>query len=98
MSEQSERLTLTVDEAAKLIGVSRYTLYEAVRTGSVPTIRLGRRILIPRHALLGFMGAPSAATPKAVTPQARSYEEGVADERARVTDLLIRLLAEVRSS
>ena len=47
-----ERLTLTVEEAARLLGVGRRTAYEAVRTGALPSVRLGRRILIPRKALL----------------------------------------------
>lgn len=41
-------LTMTVDEAAALIGVSRNTLYEAIRRGEVPHLRMGRRIIIPK--------------------------------------------------
>lgn len=44
------RLTLTVTEAAQLLGISRATAYECVRTGDLPSITLGRRILIPRSA------------------------------------------------
>jgi excisionase family DNA binding protein len=107
MKQTEERLTLTINEAAKALGVGRHTLYEAVRAGKVPTIRMGRRVVIPKYALLTFMGVPqSHATPalpndegtaRSVAPRALSYEEGVADERARVTDLLVRFLAEVRS-
>jgi excisionase family DNA binding protein len=42
-----DRLTVTVDEAAKLLGIGRTLAYEAVRLGELPTIRIGRRILIP---------------------------------------------------
>jgi excisionase family DNA binding protein len=42
----NERLTLTVTEAAKLLGISRAMAYECVRTGDLPAIRLGGRILI----------------------------------------------------
>jgi len=45
------RLTLTVPEAAKLIGISRMTAYGAVRDGTIPSIRIGRRVLVPRAAL-----------------------------------------------
>lgn len=45
----NERLTLTVTEAAKLLGISRAMAYECVRTGDLPAIRLGGRILIPRE-------------------------------------------------
>jgi excisionase family DNA binding protein len=47
----TERLTLTVIEAAELLGVSRNSLYEAVRKGEVPHLRIGRRIVIPRRQL-----------------------------------------------
>jgi excisionase family DNA binding protein len=46
-----ERLTLTVEEAASLLGISRAFAYESVHRGDIPSIRLGRRILIPRSLL-----------------------------------------------
>ena len=46
-----EKLTLSVDETSRLLNVSRHTVYEAVRRGEVPSVKLGRRILIPRAAL-----------------------------------------------
>ncbi len=45
-----ERLTLTVSEAAKALGIGRGTAYELVRTGEIPTLRLGRRLVVPRAA------------------------------------------------
>jgi excisionase family DNA binding protein len=47
------RSTVTVEEAAQLLGIGRSLAYEAVRTGSfpVPVIRVGARYLIPRAAL-----------------------------------------------
>jgi excisionase family DNA binding protein len=53
----NEPLTLTVEEAAKLLGVSRGTAYEAARRGELPTIRLGRRLLVPRARLYELVGA-----------------------------------------
>lgn len=46
-----ERLTLTVEETAEALGISRSTAYEAVRRGELPTIRIGRRYVVPRLAL-----------------------------------------------
>ena len=46
-----KRRTLTVAEAAACLGISRNTAYDAVRRGTVPSIRVGRRILIPAQAL-----------------------------------------------
>lgn len=51
VSSGPERLTLTVEEAAGLIGISRAFAYEAVRRGEIPSIRIGRRVLVPRAAL-----------------------------------------------
>jgi len=46
-----ERVTLTVPEAAQLLGISRNEAYLAVQRGELPARRIGRRILIPRVAL-----------------------------------------------
>ena len=41
----------TVEEVAKLLRISRGSAYEAARCGEIPTIRIGRRLLVPRAAL-----------------------------------------------
>ena len=46
-----QRLTMTVEEAAVVLGISRATAYSAVSRGEIPCIRIGRRILIPKVAL-----------------------------------------------
>ena len=46
-----ERLTLSVEEAAATLGISRAFAYEAVRRGEIPSIRIGRRVLVPHAAL-----------------------------------------------
>jgi excisionase family DNA binding protein len=91
MKKSEDRLTFTINEAAKVLGVSRGTMYEAIRTETIPSLRMGRRIMIPKHALLDFMGAPLPATPRG-----KSYDEGAMDERARITDLIVKLLAQAR--
>jgi excisionase family DNA binding protein len=42
---------LTVPETAEILRVSKNTAYELVRQRRIPAIRLGRRILVPRHEL-----------------------------------------------
>jgi excisionase family DNA binding protein len=42
-----DRLTVTVEEAAQLLGISRTTAFQAVRSGEIPLIRVRRRILVP---------------------------------------------------
>ncbi len=46
-----ERRTLTVTEAARTLGISRAAAYAAARSGAIPTIAIGRRIVVPVPAL-----------------------------------------------
>lgn len=46
-----DKLTLTVDEAAAALGIGRTLAYEKCRTGEIPTIKIGRRLLISKVAL-----------------------------------------------
>ena len=46
----TERKTLSVTEAAKALGICRNKAYEAARRGEIPTIKIGKRILVPRAA------------------------------------------------
>jgi excisionase family DNA binding protein len=46
-----QRETLSVEETAKVLGISRSTAYELARTGEIPSLRLGRRLLVPRIGL-----------------------------------------------
>ena len=50
-------LTVTVEQAGRLLGISRGAAYRAAARGQIPTIRLGRRLLVPTarlHQLLGI--------------------------------------------
>lgn len=49
--EKTNRLALSVEEARLQLGLSRSLMYEAVRNKQVPSIRIGRRILIPLAGL-----------------------------------------------
>ena len=40
----------TVCEVAKILRIGKISAYQAVARGEVPCLRIGRRILIPRHA------------------------------------------------
>ena len=46
-----DRLTFTVTEVAELLGISRTTAYECVRRGEIPSLTLGRRLVVSRAAL-----------------------------------------------
>ena len=47
----SERLALSIEEAGALLGISRDLAYDLVARHELPSIRLGRRLVVPRRAL-----------------------------------------------
>jgi excisionase family DNA binding protein len=53
------RLTWTVTEAAELLGISRASAYEAAHRGELPVRVIGRRMLVPRVALLRLLSEQS---------------------------------------
>ena len=48
---ESNKLTFTVEETAKILGIGRNSAYEAVARGEIPVIRVGKRLLVPKAAL-----------------------------------------------
>jgi excisionase family DNA binding protein len=50
-----KRLTMTVEEAGEALGLGRNKAYEAVSKGEIPSIRFGKRIVVPRHALFQLL-------------------------------------------
>lgn len=49
--KSDESLALSIKAVAKILGLSRNSAYEAVRTGQIPSLRFGKRIVVPRAAL-----------------------------------------------
>ncbi len=60
-----ERPTLSVAETASLLGISRWLVQQAVHDGSLPSVRVGRRILIPRSRLLAWLDGMEASAMEA---------------------------------
>jgi excisionase family DNA binding protein len=60
-----ERLTVTVAQAGVMLGISRTSAYERVRRGEIPTVRLGRRLLVPKTRLLAMLEGEPPATSSA---------------------------------
>ena len=46
---------LTVEEAAAILRISRGSAYEGCRRGDIPTLRIGRRVLVPRARLMALI-------------------------------------------
>ena len=60
----AERLAYSVDEAARLTGLSRDLLYDQMRIGNLAYLKVGRRRLITRQHLEQFLDiAPGAGRP-----------------------------------
>lgn len=57
---EQENLTMTVEEAAAALKISRGLAYEAARDGRIPTIRIGRRLLVSRRALEKLLEEPQS--------------------------------------
>lgn len=58
---ETESLTFSVTEAARVLGISRTTAYECVRTGELRAVRLGRRLVVPKIAITELLAGPAAA-------------------------------------
>jgi excisionase family DNA binding protein len=47
----TDKLTLTIPEAGKLLGIGRCAAYEAARKGELPTLKFGRRLVVSKARL-----------------------------------------------
>lgn len=59
LSDIAGRATITVPEAARVLGISTNAAYRAVDAREIPSLRLGRRILVPVPKLLALLGDKS---------------------------------------
>jgi excisionase family DNA binding protein len=50
LPDPNETPTVSVEEAGRLLGVSRGSAYEAAASGELPTIRIGRRAMLGADA------------------------------------------------
>ncbi len=48
---ETEKLTISITDCAKLLGIGRSAAYQAVQSGQIPSLKIGRRRLVPRSAL-----------------------------------------------
>ncbi|MGH9291042.1 MAG: helix-turn-helix domain-containing protein [Acidimicrobiales bacterium] len=60
-AKANQRLTVSVEEAARLLGISRGHAYALVNRGEIPSLRLGRRIVVPLGALDRLLNVPDDA-------------------------------------
>ena len=70
-----ERKTYSVAETAKVLGIGRSAAYQAVKAGEIPSIRIGRRLLVPVQALEQLLSTATPSTremPISADPGAKS--------------------------
>jgi excisionase family DNA binding protein len=62
--ERLERIVYTPREVARLLGISRTTVYRLIQSGDIPTVRMGEngRVLIPKRPFLERFGAADEAS------------------------------------
>jgi excisionase family DNA binding protein len=58
--ENDERLVLSIDEAARKLGISRESAYRAAKNGELPTIKIGSLLRVPKIKLDRFVNGESA--------------------------------------
>ena len=74
-----ERLTLTVPETAKALGASSTSVWRWIKTGDLPSVRIGGRVFIPRDALrrrledhnAQLVGTTCGAKPSRIAPESQ---------------------------
>ncbi len=61
VKEPMESLVYDVPTAGKLLNLSRATAYSLAAQGVIPTIRFGKRVVVPRKALEELLASASKA-------------------------------------
>lgn len=61
MEVDLSRATYDVEEVAQLLGLGRSATYAAVSRGEIPSLRIGRRIVIPHAAVQKLLNGDNAA-------------------------------------
>jgi hypothetical protein len=60
------RATVTVPEASGVLGLSPWVGYQAAQRGEIPTLRIGRRLVVPVPALLRMLDGEQVDEPTAL--------------------------------
>jgi hypothetical protein len=54
---------VTVEDAGAIVGISRASAYAAANSGDLPTVRIGRRLLVPVAQLRRMLGESDGGRP-----------------------------------
>jgi excisionase family DNA binding protein len=64
--DMTQTETITVQEAGRRLGISRNTAYECAARGEIPTLRLGKRLVVPIKAFNRILEQGAGAAPSSV--------------------------------
>jgi len=59
-STEKAKVTISVPEAGKMLGIGRNGAYDAARRGELPTLKFGKRLVVPLAALEKMLAKASA--------------------------------------
>ena len=71
---------LTVEQCAEVLHIARGTAYEGVRAGEIPSVRVGRCIRVPRHALERMLTAAGTDSPQTNGAAGTAPQEGISND------------------
>lgn len=74
-------LTVSIPEAATLLGISKNLAYEAAARGEIPTVKIGRRVLVPRAGLYRLHPLPASASYPHPVPPCRRIQRGASGRK-----------------
>lgn len=89
-TDSSERLTLTMREAAIALGVDSRTVSSAIRAGEIPAVRVGRRVVIPAKRFFAWLEGVDGEGHSDEPPATGA--DAVAQARAEIATQLLRML------
>lgn len=70
---------LTVEEAASILKISKYTLYELIKRGEIPAQRIGRQLRIQADALDRYIGGGKSARTQSLPAATHEGSSGLSD-------------------
>lgn len=62
-----QALTLSIPEAAKLLGISRYSAYAAAMRGDIPILKIGRLRRVPKAKLMRMIEGDVDSKPEEIS-------------------------------
>lgn len=58
---EEKRLTVTVEQAGRMLGISRGLAYQMAHEGKIPTLKFGKRLVVPKWAIEHLLQEPQEA-------------------------------------